>query len=49
MISIRDLLLIVLVVIVIVMIFHLKAYPLVLTGPLGLLLLVVIVVMLVRG
>lgn len=49
MISLRDVLLVVLVILVLLMFFGWKAYPLVLTGPVGLLVIVLLVVILVRG
>lgn len=49
MISIRDVLLIVIVVLVLLLIAQYKAFPLVITGPVGLLLLVVLIVILLRG
>jgi hypothetical protein len=49
MISLRDVLTIVIVVVLLLMLFGWKAYPLVVTGPVGLLILVLLIVVLIRG
>lgn len=49
MVSLRDVLLIVIVVVILLVLFGYKAYPLVVTGPVGLLLLVLLLVVLLRG
>lgn len=49
MISLRDVLLVLIVVVVLLVLFGAKAYPFVLTGPVGLLLLVLLLVVLLRG
>lgn len=49
MISLRDVLLIVIVVVMLLVLFGVKSYPFVLTGPVGLLLLVLLLVVLLRG